>query len=194
MNSSKVILDKIIGDNAAIIESNLKKANETADEIVKKAQLEADARIAAAEGGLKADYDKIMRRAVVVAGLDAKKILMSAKAKAVDNLFEKTIDFACNMDNKKYLAIIESILKKHAEDGDTIIISAGDKDKITKKFVDGVAEKLGIKLALSKDFGAFRGGVILASKNCDKNLTFDMELLAIKEECETQIANMLFEE
>ena len=37
MNSSKVILDKIIADNAAIIKNNLDSANNTANEIVAKA-------------------------------------------------------------------------------------------------------------------------------------------------------------
>ena len=55
-----------------------------------------------------------------------------------------------------------------------------------------MAKKLGIKLTLAKEYGTFNGGVILAGKNSDKNLSFDMELMSIKEECETQIADMLF--
>ena len=69
-----------------------------------------------------------------------------------------------------------------------------DKNRITQKFIDDVAKKLAIKLTLSKELGNFNGGVVLAGKNSDKNLSFDMELLGIREEYETQIANMLFEE
>ncbi|MDE6565766.1 MAG: hypothetical protein K2L47_01720, partial [Clostridia bacterium] len=125
---------------------------------------------------------------------DGKKIIMNAKAKAVDNLFEKALSEVCKMDKKKYLTIIENILKNYAEDGDVVIISQVDSGRITQKFIDDTAKKLGIKLTLSKEIGNFHGGVILAGKNSDKNLSFDMELLSIKEECETQIANMLFEE
>lgn len=194
MNSSKVILDKIVGDSNVVIEGNLKKAKDAAQDIENKANIAAEEKVAIAEKGLQADYDEIIRRSVVVAGLDAKKIVMSAKAKAVDNLFAKAIEEIANLDKKKYLSIIENLLKKHAEDGDVVVICERDKDKITKKFVDDVAAKMGIKLTLSKQTGNFHGGVVLASKNCDKNLSFDMELLAIREESETQIADMLFEE
>jgi len=119
---------------------------------------------------------------------------MSAKSKAVDNLFQKTLEQLALLDKKKYLAIIENLLKKYAEDGDIVIISSQDKGKITQKFVDDIAKNMGIKLSLAKDFGSFNGGVILAGKNSDKNLSFDMELLQLREECETQISSMLFEE
>ena len=194
MNSSKVILDKIINDNTAIINENIKRANDTASEIISKAQADADAQVADFKSGLKAEYNEILRRGEVVANLDAKKILMSAKSKAVDNLFQKTLEQLAQLDKKKYLAIIENLLKKYAEDGDIVIISSQDKGKITQKFVDDIAKKMGIKLSLAKDFGSFNGGVILAGKNSDKNLSFDMELLQLREECETQISSMLFEE
>ncbi len=194
MNSSKVILDKIINDNTAIINENIKKANDTASEIISKAQADADAQVADFKSGLKAEYNEILRRGEVVANLDAKKILMSAKSKAVDNLFQKTLEQLALLDKKKYLAIIENLLKKYAEDGDIVIISSQDKGKITQKFVDDMAKNMGIKLSLAKDFGSFNGGVILAGKNSDKNLSFDMELLQLREECETQISSMLFEE
>lgn len=194
MNSSKVILDKIINDNTAIINENIKKANDTASEIISKAQADADAQVADFKSGLKAEYNEILRRGEVVANLDAKKILMSAKSKAVDNLFQKTLEQLALLDKKKYLAIIENLLKKYAEDGDIVIISSQDKGKITQKFVDDIAKNMGIKLSLAKDFANFNGGVILAGKNSDKNLSFDMELLQLREECETQISSMLFEE
>lgn len=194
MNSSKVILDKIINDNTAIINENIKRANDTASEIISKAQADADAQVADFKSGLKAEYNEILRRGEVVANLDAKKILMSAKSKAVDNLFQKILEQLALLDKKKYLAIIENLLKKYAEDGDVVIISSQDKGKITQKFVDDIAKNMGIKLSLAKDFGSFNGGVILAGKNSDKNLSFDMELLQLREECETQISSMLFEE
>lgn len=194
MNSSKVILDKIINDNTAIINENIKKANDTASEIISKAHADADAQVADFKSGLKAEYNEILRRGEVVANLDAKKILMSAKSKAVDNLFQKTLEQLALLDKKKYLAIIKNLLKKYAEDGDIVIISSQDKGKITQKFVDDIAKNMGIKLSLAKDFGSFNGGVILAGKNSDKNLSFDMELLQLREECETQISSMLFEE
>ncbi len=194
MNSSKVILDKIINDNTAIINENIKRANDTASEIISKAQADADAQVADFKSGLKAEYNEILRRGEVVANLDAKKILMSAKSKAVDNLFQKTLEQLALLDKKKYLAIIENLLKKYAEDGDIVIISSQDKGKITQKFVDDIAKNMGIKLSFAKDFDSFNGGVILAGKNSDKNLSFDMELLQLREECETQISSMLFEE
>ena len=112
MNSSKVILDKIISDNSAIIDENLKRANDNANEIIAKASEAAEAKVVAFKSGMKATYDEILRRNEVVSTLDGKKIVMNAKAKAVENLFAKALDEIAGMDKKKYLAIIENILKK----------------------------------------------------------------------------------
>lgn len=194
MNSSKVILDKIIIENQAVIDKNINTANEQAKVIIDKATAESDAKIAQFEKTTQSSFDEIVRRRVTVANLDAKKIVMTARKKAVDDLFDSAKESVFKMDKKQYLAIIENILKKFAEDGDTVIISELDKSRITKKFVDDTAKKLGIKLQLSKEFGDFKGGVILSGKNCDKNLSLDVELESIREESETQLANMLFEE
>ena len=164
MNSSKVILDKIISDNSAIIDENLKRANDNANEIIAKASEAAEAKVAAFKSGMKATYDEILRRNEVVSTLDGKKIVMNAKAKAVDNLFAKALDEIAGIDKKKYLAIIENILKKFAEDGDEVIISEVDKGRVTQKFIDDTAKKLGIKLTLSKELGNFHGGVIWRAK------------------------------
>lgn len=193
MNSSKVILDKIISDNDAIIQSNLQKANEQAAEIIAKAEAAAATKIAEAEAGLKASYDEVIRRSVVVANLDAKKALMSAKSAAIDELFEHCKQGIGSLDKKRYLTLCAAMIEKHAEDGDVVVISLQDKGKITQKFVDDIAKKMGIKLTLSKEPRNFSGGVILEGKASDKNLSFDVELMSIREDMETEIAK-LFEE
>lgn len=194
MNSSKVILDKIISDNQKLIDENLQKANETADEIIKKASEESEATICAYKKTEQATYDEIVRRRVIVANLDAKKLLMNSRCAAVDGLFEKVKQQLMALDTKQYLELIAKMLTKHAQDGDVVIICKADEKRITKKFIDEQAKLLGIKLSLAKEFGDFVGGIVLSGKQCDKNLSFDVELLSLREQEETQIAKMLFEE
>lgn len=194
MNSSKVILDKIISDNQKIIDENIQKAQATANEIIETAENEKQKAILDYKQTEKATYDEIIRRRVTVAKLDAKKLLMNARRQAVDNLFGAAKSQILAYDTKKYLELIANMLKKYAEDGDIVIICEADSKRITAKFVDEQAKALGIKLGFSKEFGSFEGGIILRGKACDKNLSLDVELASLREQEETQIAKMLFEE
>lgn len=194
MNSSKVILDKIIGDNQKIIDENIQKAQATADDIIKLAEEEKQKAISEYKQTEKATYDEIVRRRVTVARLDAKKLLMNARRKAVDNLFNAVKTEILAYDKDKYLELVANMLKKYAEDGDIVIICKADEKRITAKFVEEQAKALNIKLGFSKEFGDFEGGIILRGKACDKNLSLEVELASLREQSETQIAKMLFEE
>lgn len=51
-----------------------------------------------------------------------------------------------------------------------------------------------IKLTLDKEYAPIKGGVILVGKDYDKNLSLDLEMQTLREECESEIAAVLFGE
>lgn len=189
--SKEAIIDKILSD-----------AQIKADAIIGEAQSKADRTIAetaeVCKGYIynsKSETDKMVfdieARSKTVAELDAKKLLLSAKAKVIDMVFARTLDKLRTLDEDRYSALIFAMLE-NAEDGDEIVISSREKDIVTKDKLQEFANKKGIKLSLASEYGDFDGGIVIRSKGVDKNFTLDVETQLLKEELETQVAKEIF--
>ena len=97
-------------------------------------------------------------------------------------------------DKKKYCDLVGKMIASSAEDGDKVRVSEADKEVLDKAFVESVAKKRKIKITLDKEYAPIKGGVILVGKNYDKNLSLDLELQTLREECEGEVAKVLFGE
>lgn len=191
MNNKEAIIQKIIDDAEKVAQSNIDEAEKTAAQILDRAKREVEKY--KDDNLTKADdlYADALERSKVVSNLDCKKLLLNAKKATIDKAFQEAVDDIMK-DKKGYLSLIEKMISSCAEDGDKVVICKDDEKVITKKFVSDLAEKTGKKISLSKDFGDFKGGVILEGKNYDKNLTLELELSAIRQDTEKKISEILF--
>lgn len=191
MNNKEAIIQKIIDDAEKVAQSNIDEAEKTAAQIFDRAKREVEKY--KDDNLTKADdlYADALERSKVVSNLDCKKLLLNAKKATIDKAFQEAVDDIMK-DKKGYLSLIEKMISSCAEDGDKVVICKDDEKVITKKFVSDLAEKTGKKISLSKDFGDFKGGVILEGKNYDKNLTLELELSAIRQDTEKKISEILF--
>ncbi|NCA66831.1 MAG: hypothetical protein EOM87_02060 [Clostridia bacterium] len=192
--SKELIIEKILADAeikaAEIVQGAQKNAGCIIADVTSETQESSAKAIADAE----ALAPEQMRRKLSVAELEAKKILLKAKQEVLEKVFESAQDDIRALPKEKYLAFIKDMLTANAEDGDIVIISEIDKALITKAFVAEVAQAMGIKLQLSNECGTFKGGIILSSRCCNKNMTLELELATLREEKEAKIARMIFEE
>lgn len=191
MNNKEAIIQKIIDDAEKVAQSNIDEAEKTAAQILDRAKREVEKY--KDDNLTKADdlYADALERSKVVSNLDCKKLLLNAKKATIDKAFQEAVDDIMK-DKKGYLSLIEKMISSCAEDGDKVVVCKDDEKVITKKFVSDLAEKTGKKISLSKDFGDFKGGVILEGKNYDKNLTLELELSAIRQDTEKKISEILF--
>lgn len=191
MNNKEAIIQKIIDDAEKVAQSNIDEAEKTAAQILDRAKREVEKY--KNDNLTKADdlYADALERSKVVSNLDCKKLLLNAKKATIDKAFQEAVDDIMK-DKKGYLSLIEKMISSCAEDGDKVVVCKDDEKVITKKFVSDLAEKTGKKISLSKDFGDFKGGVILEGKNYDKNLTLELELSAIRQDTEKKISEILF--
>lgn len=194
MNNKDSILNRIIEVSEAQVAENISLGNAQSDEIISAATISSNDMIAKFNATTTTTFNEVVRRRRSVANLDAKKVLMGAKRTAMDNLFEGALQSAFDMDKTKYLAIVKNMITTNATSGDEVIISEGDSKRITKKFVDDIAKAMEIKLTIAKQFGDFNGGIILAGKSFDINLSFEVELSAIRSDNETELASKIFKE
>lgn len=193
MNAKQAIIDKITGDATAKAEQIAQEASAKAEAVQAKAREKAEEIIAEGEAKKKAAFDTVVANAAVVANLDCKKALLTAKTQLIGKAFDRAAE-TLRADKKKYLELVGKMIAAGAEDGDKVRVCKNDEDVINKAFVDSVAKKLKIKLSLDKEFAPIKGGVILVGKNYDKNLSLDLELQTLREECEGEVAKVLFGE
>lgn len=194
MNSSKSIIDKIIGDSRICADENLAQAGEKAEAISMRAEAESAKQLKECEQSLPQRRQVIIDRRTTVAKLDARRLVLGAKKEGIDLAFAASADALCKLKDKEYLQIIGGMITKNAEDGDEVVISESDKHRITAEFIGEIAKKANRKISLAKNYGDFVGGIILSGRNCDKNLTFESELGVLRENIEPQIAGILYKE
>ncbi|MGI5859896.1 MAG: V-type ATP synthase subunit E family protein, partial [Tepidanaerobacteraceae bacterium] len=95
--------------------------------------------------------------------------------------------------------IADMLIKSAITGNEEVVISEHDKNRITQDFLAKVNKTLNDSgkqgnLKISKTPGRMIGGFILKSEDLEVNNTFDSLINMEREELETEIAKILFEE
>ncbi len=130
------------------------------------------------------------------ARLDVKKIMLSARKKAVENVYAEAKARLKSLGEEEALSLYDRLLKTYAEEGDKVIFSQDFKYSEAVKLLPVFAEKK-LKIISGEEAKAiagdkFDGGLYLAGDAADKDLSFDALLKADREKHESQIAAELF--
>jgi len=183
------LVKKIVDDAAAKSEAILKEAKDYCEKAIAEAKQAAEEMKAAEASRAKKDADKIIENKQTLSSIETKKATLTYKREIVESVYSRTVELMKKMSKTEYSALIAALIDKYAEEGDTVILSKNaplstDEVKKMKK-----ASSLG--LAVQKT-GEFDGGMVLAGKKFDKDLTFTALVEAVKEETETEVAEKLF--
>jgi len=192
MSGKDAIIEKIRSDAQEVITGVSEDANKKGMEIIHTALNDAKIYSDKQMNESFAERDEIIRRKITVANLEVKKMLLATKQQILEDAFIKAAE-AVRADKKKYEQLLIGMMKC-ADDGDEITFSVKDKALVTEKWFASATEKAGKKLKKSATFGDFAGGILIAGKVSDKNFTLEVELASVREECEPQIAKLLFGE
>lgn len=190
MKGKEAIIDSIINDAKAEAERIKAQATEQADKITSAAAAEAKEAAARVVKEAVGKAKEASSRAVASAEMEVGKYALGLKQDIISRCFGAALDKLGALDDKKYLSLMGALLAC-AEDGDEVIVSKADKNRVTEAFVANAAK--GKKVTLSAG-GDFVGGVILSSDKYDKNLTFEALLDEMKEEILPDVAEILFGE
>ncbi|MBQ7653337.1 MAG: V-type ATP synthase subunit E [Clostridia bacterium] len=192
MSKEEAIINKILSDANEKADAILKDAHDKASDLIAKANADGreKKRVAETEASLK--IPELKRRSASVAELEVKKLALAARQEILGETFDKALEKLCALPNDEYLSIISAMIKAVAADGDVVVISSRDEKRITPAFIVKIAKEKGISLKLSSSFGDFKGGVILESSGCDKNMSFEVELASLRETLEPKVSSKLF--
>lgn len=195
----KDIKEKIISN--AKIEANkiIDKANNKAKEIKEKGEKEA--RDIKSKILNRIDQEILLKKGKIIteANLEAKKNILSAKQKIIEETFNKALEKITNLDDKPYCNFIKKIILDNIEKGDeTIFISPLDKDRVSKDFIRDINYELEAKgkkgnLKLSPSYLQIKGGVVIGSNNIRKNSSLELIFKKVREELEIKIIQYLFD-
>ena len=177
--AKKELLDKIVGD-----------AEERARVILSEAEEKASALLAAAEeerAALKESARKLaassapdtIKRRRSMAELEGRKLVLREKQDLIAEAYRRALEEI--EASASYEALLVKMILSAAEEGDGVIFAASDFDRVDRKKVVSEASKLsGLKLVLAEEKGDFDGGIVLRGKDCDKNLTLEVELASLR--------------
>ncbi|MDD3947441.1 MAG: V-type ATP synthase subunit E family protein [Clostridia bacterium] len=188
---SEAIIAKILEDARSAVNTALEEGGKSAAATIAEARNEASLLLQKSMDETAALQDEIIRRRMTVANLEVRKLMLAAKKRALDGIFKEAAEQVLSLKKDRYLKIISGMLES-AEDGDTVKIAARDKGVITETFLKKYAESKGINLSLSQEFADIKGGIILCSGNMEKNLSLEVELDALREQLEPEVASKLF--
>lgn len=189
--SKEAIIDKILSDANLKGDAIIGEANEKANEIISLAANQCKDYLYKSKTEIDRLTLEIDERSRSVAELDARKLLLAAKAQVLDSVYAKTLEKLRNLDKEQYSALIFSMLE-NAKDGDVVTVSEREKDIVTKESLADFAKKKGISLTLADKFGNFDGGVIISENGVDNNFTLEVEVALLREQTETKIAKEIF--
>lgn len=190
MEGAQAIIERIIKDAEAKAEFYISDARKKAADDTAKAQEWANLYIDSQKDGVKKESEGIISRRVTVAGIDAKKTVLSKKQAVIDGVLEKVYGMLCGMKKSDYAAFVDKLIEENAEEGDTVILS---KDGVlTKKDISALPSVARYKLAVADKSGDFIGGVYLSGEKSDKDITFRAVIDDKKEDLSAYIAQSLF--
>ena len=192
--SVESIVERIRSDGKTEAEAILAAGKRKAEETENGAKAEAERLRRETESDVEKRAAAVAAHFAATARLDVKKIMLAARKKAVENVYAEAKKRLIDLGEEETLTLFNRLLCLYAEEGDAVIFADGFRYTEGVKLLPVFAEK---KLKAVSDGAAcagvkIDGGLYLAGKTADKDLSFDALLKADREENESRIAAELF--
>lgn len=194
------IKERILEDASKEKQNILKEAEKQADQVLEEYRKKAEDVRKQILNKAKKEAEDRKRRILSMAQLEQRKVILKAKQDIIDEVFENAKKRLKEIPSEEYNDILYNMLLKGVITGnEEIIVNKRDRSQITPDFIEQVNQelkKLGKNgnIKLSFKTGNMLGGFILKSKDIEVNATFDSLIKLEREELETKIAKILFEE
>ena len=129
------------------------------------------------------------------AEMETRKLTLSAKQKVLAETYDRALEILCSMPREQYLSLLVRLLKAAGSKGDEkIALSAKDRDEIGETLVERANKELNAHYTLAGEAAAIRAGIVLVSRDCDVNCSFETLLALSREKTERGAAKLLFAE
>lgn len=200
---SQTIYEKIESKGDNLVKDILAKAKveskEVYDQIVSKANNDAEKRIAKA----KEDADKKVSYKKRLFDLEKRQALLTTKQEVIDNIFEEVVNRIIKLEKKDLLNYVVKLIKSEQYSGDEVIlVNKDDYKKYLKALstnkesdlveLDLLNKELKTSFKLSNRPVDIPNGFIVEGQDFDLNFTFEQIVSKLRKENEKLIAEELF--
>ena len=162
------------------------------EELLESVRAEEERKQAAALELARTQAEAVVSRRETVSGLETRKRELAARREAIDSAYEEALKKFLNMTDHIYREFVAGLIEKYADYGDGIVIAERDAKRLHDDWLSALNAKTGKNLAFASYRHGGKGGVILSGKDCDKNLTLETMVKALKENTLTQVDKRLF--
>lgn len=161
-----------------IISKKVSSANEIAQEILDKAEVEAKSK---------------KERVISSAKLKVRNNKLAAKQEIINEVFEKSIDKLTTLSKEEFLSFLENTISSMNLTGrQTLILNKEGLKFVDSVFIDKLNKKINAEITLSETAGNFKGGFILENNGIEINSTYEALVSSLRDELEFEVAKVLF--
>jgi V/A-type H+-transporting ATPase subunit E len=188
------ITAKIVSDATEYAEELISKAKQEAEEITAKAEEEADSIRKLLSEQAARDAVTARHRKNSAADLEARKMRLAAKQKAVANAVLAAVDHIADMQPEPYMWFLARRIAKIGVKEGQLVLNAKDKKAIGARLVKEVNKMLdGGKLTISEQVINARGGFVLKHGSLEINSSLEAMVHSLKEDVTPEIVDVLFQ-
>ncbi len=184
------IKKKIIEDAEKEKAKMLKEAREKASQIVEAGKRSAEKTTKEIISRMEMEAETEKSRILTMENLESRKKILEAKQKVIERAFSKALEEVLDLED--YKQILGNLLCKVARGGEELILSPRDRKRLTGDFFSTINARLGEPLKISEETRDITGGFILKTGNIEINECFDAKLIILRDEMESQVAQILF--
>lgn len=198
MNGIDNITDKILKDAQTEADAVIAAAEKEAQAIIDSAKAQAKEE---SEAIIKASNDKetvIIEHISDTAELEGKKLILRAKQEMLDEIFKEAFSRLKNLKDQEYILFLSKMAAQASLSGtEEIILSDKDKSKVGAQVLKGANELLSQKgkkaaLVLSSAARNIDGGLILKAGDIETNCSLDVLYNIIRSDMAAETAVKLF--
>ncbi|MBX9138525.1 MULTISPECIES: V-type ATP synthase subunit E family protein [unclassified Clostridium] len=161
-----------------IISKKVSSANEIAQEILEKAEVEAKSK---------------KERVISSAKLKVRNNKLAAKQEIIDEVFEKSIDKLTKLSKEDFLNFVKNAISSMNLSGkQTLILNEEGLKFVDEAFIDELNKNVDAQIILGETAGNFKGGFILENNGIEINSTYEALVSSLRDELEFEVAKVLF--
>lgn len=161
-----------------ILSKKVSSANEIAQEILEKAEVEAKSK---------------KERVISSAKLKVRNNKLAAKQEIIDEVFEKSIDELTKLSKEDFLNFVKNtIVSMNLSGKQTLILNEEGLKFVDTAFIDELNKSVNAQITLSETAGNFKGGFILENNGIEINSTYEALVSSLRDELEFEVAKVLF--
>lgn len=187
------IIGGILGEAEEDARQVTERAEAEAGRIMEQAQRRARE---LAENALKkgaADAAMLKDRRISIAELEARKLRLGARQKAVAKCFDAVLEKLESMEEAEYIDFLGRRISGAARDGGVVLLNEKDRKTVGSRAV-ALANTLpgGEKVSLGEEAISARGGFVLRSGAVEINFTLEAMVASVREGVIPEVAAALF--